>query len=459
MDRHALLLLALTGCVIVTDDDKEDTAIDTDGTTTDTGDTVTTPGTGDTGGTNDPDADEDGFPASVDCNDFNANINPEAEEICDGLDNNCDSAIDDGAAATLEDTNYATLDDAIAAAVNPGSVIQLCPGDHTVTGFAVGDKAELTLLGVAGRDLTSLSEASNLSVATVNGTGMLTLDGLTITGALDVPALVAEDNAALTVLNSTISGNTGSGIDASGGTSGTLTLYVEGTTIEGNAALEGGGIRAFNGFDLVIVDSTISGNTAERGGGLWARSLFLPAFVTLEGTTIDGNTANTGGGVYSSAVPIVADGASFVTNNVGLVDAGGLALYHASVSSVLVSGNNAVRGGGIGILRDSDLAGLGPVDLVAVIVDSNSADEAGGVLVEDTQEVYVDAYSAVTLNSATSLGGGALVTQLGSLSSQGADWGDYYGGENTPHDVFSGANYNYDGAATFTCNGASGCMK
>ncbi len=42
------------------------------------------------------DLDGDGYNSSVDCNDNNASIYPDAEEICDGVDNNCDGYIDEG---------------------------------------------------------------------------------------------------------------------------------------------------------------------------------------------------------------------------------------------------------------------------------------------------------------------------------------------------------------------------
>lgn len=43
------------------------------------------------------DMDGDGFNESTDCNDNNPNINPSAEEICgDGIDNDCDEEIDEG---------------------------------------------------------------------------------------------------------------------------------------------------------------------------------------------------------------------------------------------------------------------------------------------------------------------------------------------------------------------------
>jgi hypothetical protein len=44
----------------------------------------------------DVDEDGDGFFSEDDCNDSNALINPNATEICDGIDNNCDGNIDEG---------------------------------------------------------------------------------------------------------------------------------------------------------------------------------------------------------------------------------------------------------------------------------------------------------------------------------------------------------------------------
>ena len=49
------------------------------------------------------DDDGDGF-AGKDCDDNNASINPEADEVCDGLDNNCDGMVDEDTA--VDATEY-----------------------------------------------------------------------------------------------------------------------------------------------------------------------------------------------------------------------------------------------------------------------------------------------------------------------------------------------------------------
>ncbi len=56
------------------------------------------------------DVDEDGYTADVDCADWNAEVHPEADEVCDGVDNDCDGEIDEGDAVDAQ-TWYADADD------------------------------------------------------------------------------------------------------------------------------------------------------------------------------------------------------------------------------------------------------------------------------------------------------------------------------------------------------------
>jgi hypothetical protein len=65
----------------------------------------------DSGDSSATDADGDGFDASTDCDDTNAAVHPDADEICDEIDNNCDGATDDDdPAITDQSTWYADTD-------------------------------------------------------------------------------------------------------------------------------------------------------------------------------------------------------------------------------------------------------------------------------------------------------------------------------------------------------------
>jgi hypothetical protein len=60
------------------------------------------------GSTGGADGDNDGFVACEDCNDGDSSINPAAEELCDGVDNNCDGNVDDSGSNSI--TFYADAD-------------------------------------------------------------------------------------------------------------------------------------------------------------------------------------------------------------------------------------------------------------------------------------------------------------------------------------------------------------
>ena len=72
--------------------------------------------------TPDDDLDGDGYLYANDCNDSNADIHPDASEVCDDLDNDCNGAIDD----SIGDTWYADFDgDGYG---DPGTSSQSCEG-------------------------------------------------------------------------------------------------------------------------------------------------------------------------------------------------------------------------------------------------------------------------------------------------------------------------------------------
>ena len=148
--------------------------------------------------------------------------------------------------------------------------------------------------------------------------GKLTAIALLGFAMLTVANCVISDNsgsgvenlsAAVTITNSTISGNSagrGGGIYTDGGKlPGNLTVM--NSTISGNFASLGGGISC--GFSvLTIINSTISGNSAgdpDYGGGIAADGGgIVPPALTITNSTVSGNSAATCGGVCGGTVEI-----------------------------------------------------------------------------------------------------------------------------------------------------------
>ena len=125
--------------------------------------------------------------------------------------------------------------------------------------------------------------------------------------------------ACLTVDNSIISGNLGPGISNSGSVT-ILNSTLSGNSVQGDY---GGGIRSGSfktpGNLVTVINSTISGNSAQAGGGIFSEY----GLVSIVNSTVSGNSAgDTGGGI---------------TNYAGAVQ----------IANSTLSGNSAVSGGGV----------------------------------------------------------------------------------------------------------------
>ena len=90
--NRSLVLLMLIGCGA-----PPDTASKDGDSGTETGQEDTGAEAGDTGRLNTNDRDNDGFDEGADCDDLDPDVNPDADERCNGRDDNCDGSVDDDA--------------------------------------------------------------------------------------------------------------------------------------------------------------------------------------------------------------------------------------------------------------------------------------------------------------------------------------------------------------------------
>ncbi|MEZ6071650.1 MAG: choice-of-anchor Q domain-containing protein [Pirellulales bacterium] len=227
-------------------------------------------------------------------------------------------------------------------------------GDYSALDLALREALELTNAN-PGPDTVSFAGA--LSGSTI----FLALGQLTIADDVDVLGLGAD---ALTVdaqgisrvlgvdfgATATVSGLTltGGGNAFSGGgilNNGDLTVLR--STISGNSASFGGGIYGSSGTTVTITDSTISDNMAAGGGGggVWGYRVTL----SITGTTISGNSANSyGGGVLAGGTygTTIIRHSTIVDNSANR--GGGIDSYYspnATIEHTIVANNTATTFG------------------------------------------------------------------------------------------------------------------
>ena len=267
----------------------------------------------------------------LDCDDEKPRVNPDAEEICNGLDDDCDGDTD---------TNTARWEGADGTRADQTALLSGSDGAPAVETYA--DDGELVFCD--GTFYVNLTLEADITVRSDSGDATRTaLDG----GGVGTPIDVVADNVAVAIEDLTIQNGLGTsdaysviGLESSGGgvgcsSDGSAALTLTRSTLTGNSAYIGGGLVSL-GCELVVEDSTIEGNDAylgaglsvdagtasidntaitsnvadEAGGGLLALGYFDPVEVTLTDSAVTDNTANDGGGAYAIVGDIVCDGSS-----------------------------------------------------------------------------------------------------------------------------------------------------
>lgn len=235
------------------------------------------------------------------------------------------------------DNGPGSLRQAIVSA-NDGDTIDATSISGAITltsGVLLVDKS-VTING-AGAGLLAVDGNAASTVFQIGPNKTVTLSGLTIRNGEGNfgGGIMNGDAATLTIINSTLSGNTGGN---GGGSFNSGTLSVVNSTVSGNMASEGGAIYNSGAGALTITNSTFSSNTA-GGGGV---SLNLGT-LQVANSTFSGNSASFAGGFFNL-------GTLQIENTILKAGASGVNIYSNGASGVTSLGFNISSDNGNGFL-------------------------------------------------------------------------------------------------------------
>jgi hypothetical protein len=260
----------------------------------------------------------------------------------------------------------------------------------TITGPG---RSVLTVSGDANNDnIGNVGDSRIFNVGATNG-APLTVSGLTLTRGFNPDnggagggggAVLAGNNSPVTFIDSAITNSKSEDVAGGGGVLEDAGLTLIRTTMSGNTATgggaSGGAVGTGSFVPLTLSGSTISGNSAVFGGGLAAYGV-----TSIDSSRITGNHATgRGGGIFSVARLTITR--STLSGNTAVGDSGGLesaTKYATSVSDSVISGNTAVRGGGVTVsAKYPSGTGGGPTDIERTTISGNRAGKGAGLFVK-----------------------------------------------------------------------------
>ncbi|MCB9745530.1 MAG: hypothetical protein H6740_23325 [Alphaproteobacteria bacterium] len=357
------------------------------------------------------DGDGDGYAACVDCDDGDGEVNPDADQLCDGVDNNCDGEVDEATAidtrtfyADLDMDGYGDVDNTTLACAAPSGFVEdatdcdddadtvhpgaeeICdavdsdcdgvigevrvPTDHTTIQRAI-DAGEAVICVEAGSYYESLEVQTDADF-TLEGVGadQVFLDG----GHTDRVLSVAGGDGAMTLRNLSVKDGFG-GDGFAGGLryegNGVGTLRVEDVVFTGNVCeaelCYGGALYADDYdsaelWDVEVLDGTLYG--APYG----VVTLFDGATTTLEGVSIHDNTVD-------SSSTYLGQASALLVRSYAADSSTGFLSSVLSVNGLEVNDNTSVSVGTM--YAAATLSGLGTLDVSNASVSGNSTTTNG----------------------------------------------------------------------------------
>ena len=421
-----LAMLLMVGCDSCHDDDDDD-VIDTGGLSDTCYLDADGDGFGDSSATGDCDA--SGYVADGgDCDDADASVNPDAEEVCDGVDNDCSGQID-GADATdalawhvdTDGDGYGSKDDVVYDCEEVSGLLADASDCNDSDASVNPDGVEVCFDGID----TNCDGADNDGVCTLSladadvvltGEGTDDRAGYAIASAGDMNSDGYDDVLVGARLNDDAGADAGATYLVYGPLT-SMSLSAADVTIEGAAAGDYAGISVSGGQDydgdgnldiLIGAQNVYDGSSAQTGA---AYVVFGPA------TDMDLSSADVA--LYGEAA---GDEAGRNVAFVGDVDADG----YADVLVGARSNSTAGSGSGAAYLVYGASTG-GALDGVGVSLQGAASQDAAGywlaaagdVDADGLADVWVNAYRADS-GSDTNLGATYLLSGGGALSGLGA---------------------------------------
>ena len=289
--------------------------------------------------------------------------------------------------------------------VNPGAGIKVTGEKTTLNLGANGYDKKLTIEGDTGVAFITVSGG-----ATAHMYENVTLQNRE---QVDQACVVLEENSVFTMYDGVIQNCKGKygGVSLKNGSR----FIMEGGTISGCSASEGGGLYATNQSTITINNGTISGCEAGAGGGLFADN----STITINNGTISECTAaiKNGGGLYATNQSTITISGGTISGCEGNLGCG---LYATNSSEITIrggtiSGCTGLRGGGLYAENSSTIEISGGTISGCTVgaggglfVESSTIRISGGIISECTTSDTGNGGGLYAKNSTLNISGGTI---------------------------------------------------